>query len=127
VQLLEVEGDKTLVKYDGDMQVGGRIAGVGQRLIDTASRSMINQGLEAINEALKARLRGEAEGVEVEYTPPSEAKFAASVARDMAQEMLPPPETLGLMALVAAIALLLGYLLGRSSRGRTDGDSGCCG
>jgi carbon monoxide dehydrogenase subunit G len=126
VQLLEAEGDKTLVKYEGEMQVGGRIAGVGQRLIDTASRSMISQGLEAINEALKARLRGEEEGVEVEYAPPSEAKFAAGVARDMAREMLPPPETLGLMALVAAIALILGYLLGSISRDAADGDNGCC-
>ena len=47
VELIEHEEGKTLMLYDGDMQVGGRIAGVGQRLIDTASRSMIGQGLES--------------------------------------------------------------------------------
>jgi carbon monoxide dehydrogenase subunit G len=119
VKLFEVEGDKTRLEYDGEMQVGGRIAGVGQRLIDTASRSLINQGLESLNGALKARLAGEEEGVEVEYTPPSEAKFAAGVARDVAKDVLPPPQTLGVMALVAAIALLIGYWLGSRN-------SGCC-
>jgi carbon monoxide dehydrogenase subunit G len=116
VQLLELDEDKTLIKYEGEMQVGGRIAGVGQRLIDTASRSMIGQGLESLNNALKARGEAEAKGVEVEYTPPSEAKFATAVARDMAREMLPPPQTLGMMLAIAAIAFLFGLLLGRRGK-----------
>jgi carbon monoxide dehydrogenase subunit G len=57
VLLVDHGDDKTLLKYEGDIQVGGRIASVGQRLIDTASRSMIGQGLDALNEALKARQR----------------------------------------------------------------------
>jgi carbon monoxide dehydrogenase subunit G len=117
VQLLEHEDGKTLIKYDGDMEVGGRIANVGQRMIDTASRSMIAQGLESLNSALQARLRAEEEGVEVEYTPPSEAKFAAAVAKDMAQEMLPemlpPPETMGIILIVAVLAFIFGFLLGK--------------
>ncbi|MCL7452837.1 MAG: carbon monoxide dehydrogenase subunit G [Anaerolineae bacterium] len=120
VQLSEPEEGKTLLQYEGDMQVGGRIANVGQRLIDTASRSMIGQGLDSLNNALQARLVGEVEGIEVEYVPPSEAKFAAGVARDMAKEMLPPPQTLGIMAVVALVALLLGYWLG--SRSQVDSD-----
>jgi carbon monoxide dehydrogenase subunit G len=116
VHLSELDDDKTLIKYEGDMQVGGRIAGVGQRLIDTASRSMISQGLESLNNALKARAEAEAEGVEVEYTPPSEAKFAAGVARDMAKEMLPPPRTMGILLLVAVAAFFLGVLVGRRAK-----------
>lgn len=113
VQLLEEEDNRTLLKYEGDMQVGGRIASVGQRLIDTASRSMIGQGLDALNAALQARQRAEEEGVAVEYKPPSEAEFAAAVARDVARDMLPPPQTMGLVLLVAALAFILGFLLGR--------------
>ncbi len=116
VQLQELDDDKTLIKYEGEMQVGGRIAGVGQRLIDTASRSMIGQGLESLNNALKAQGEAAEEGVAVEYTPPSEAKFAAAVARDVAKEMLPPPQTMGLLALVAAVAFLIGFLLGRQEK-----------
>ncbi len=113
VRLEETDDGKTLIKYEGEMQVGGRIAGVGQRLIDTASKSMVRQGLESLNLALQARLAAEEEGVEVAYTPPSETKFAAAVARDMAQEMLPPPDTMGLLLVVAAVAFLFGFLLGR--------------
>lgn len=116
VKLLEQEGDRTLLQYEGEMQVGGRIASVGQRLIDTASKSMIGQGLDALNEALKARQRAEIEGVEVEYKPPTEAKFAATVARDVARDMLPPPETTGLLLVVAAVAFVLGFLLGKLGR-----------
>ena len=111
IQLFEQEDRRTLLKYEGDLQVGGRIAGVGQRLIDTASRSMIEQGLESLNNALKARMQAEEEGVEVEYVPPSEAEFAAAVARDVAREMLPPPQTLGIiLAVVAAILVLVIWL-----------------
>jgi carbon monoxide dehydrogenase subunit G len=108
VRLFEQEDGKTLMEYEGDMQVGGRIASVGQRLIDTASKSMISQGLESLNNALQARARAETEGVEVEYVPPSEAEFAAAVARDVAREMLPPAQTIGIiLAIVAAVLVVI--------------------
>jgi carbon monoxide dehydrogenase subunit G len=112
VQLVEHEGDKTLLNYEGEMQVGGRIASVGQRLIDTASKSMIGQGLESLNDALQARMKAEAEGVEAEYVPPTEAEFAAAVAKDMAKEMLPPPQTLGIILAIAAAILIFVFWLG---------------
>jgi carbon monoxide dehydrogenase subunit G len=102
VRLLELEDGKTLIKYEGEMQVGGKLASVGQRMIDTASKSMIRQGLDSLNNALKARLQGE----EAEYVPPSEAEFAAAVAKDMAGEMLPPPQTL-VIIVAAAVAILV--------------------
>ena len=36
-------GDGTDVTYDGDVQVGGTIAAVGQRLIDVTSKAMIKK------------------------------------------------------------------------------------
>jgi carbon monoxide dehydrogenase subunit G len=117
VQLVALEEEKTLLKYEGEMQVGGRLASVGQRLIDTASRSMIGQGLESLNNSLKAGVRGEEEGVEVAYTPPSEAEFAAAVARDMAREMLPQARNVAIALAIAAAALLLGFWLGRRTSG----------
>ncbi len=113
VQLLAQEDGTTLMKYAGEMQIGGKLASVGQRLIDTASKSMVSQGLESLNSALQARLESKATGMEVEYVPPSEAQFAAAVARDMAREMLPPPQTLGVALIVAVIAFLIGFVLGR--------------
>jgi carbon monoxide dehydrogenase subunit G len=86
---LSDQGDgTTLLKYEGEVQIGGRLAGVGQRLLDTASKSMIRQGLEALNAALQARLAAGSEGKEVDYVPPSESAFAAAVAKDVAGEVL---------------------------------------
>lgn len=88
VELVAQDGAKTLMKYTGDMQVGGRLASVGQRLLDTASKSIISQGLETMNEALKARVAAQATGKEVEFTPPSETQFAASVAKNIIGDIL---------------------------------------
>lgn len=118
IHLVEQEDGTTLLQYDGEIQIGGKLASVGQRLLDTASKSLIRQGLEALNDALQARIKAEATGTAVEYTPPTEARFAAAVAkdvaRDMANEFLASPQAKwALLALVAAIALVIGFLLGR--------------
>jgi carbon monoxide dehydrogenase subunit G len=39
--------------------VGGKIAAVGQRLLDSVSKLLTRQGLEALNRELTARLGGE--------------------------------------------------------------------
>jgi uncharacterized protein len=117
VQLVDQGDGTTLMKYDGDMQIGGKLASVGQRSLDTVSKSMIRQGLESLNGALAARMTTEATGQEVVYEPPTEARFAAAVVKDMAGEFLSSPQaTWARLAIVAALALLLGFLLGRSSR-----------
>ncbi len=46
------DGGGTLLRYGGDVQVGGRIAGVGQRLIESTARSLTRQGLAALDAAL---------------------------------------------------------------------------
>jgi len=52
VELSDQGEDKTLMKYSGEVQIGGRVASVGQRLFDTVSKSMIKQGLEQLNKSL---------------------------------------------------------------------------
>jgi len=46
---------RTLMKYTGEVQIGGKVASVGQRLFDTVSKGMVKQGLDKLNEILKAR------------------------------------------------------------------------
>lgn len=65
VALSEAEGGATLMRYRADLQIGGKIAGVGQRVIDSAARLMTRQGLEALNQELVSRLAAGA-GVAVE-------------------------------------------------------------
>ena len=48
----------TTMRYHADLHVGGTIAGVGQRLLDSAGRMMSAQGLKALNRQLKRRLDG---------------------------------------------------------------------
>lgn len=48
--LVPVEGS-TEIKYDGDVNVGGTIAAVGQRLIDTTSKMIIKKFFEKFSEA----------------------------------------------------------------------------
>jgi carbon monoxide dehydrogenase subunit G len=57
VELTEQDG-ATVMTYRADMKVGGKIAGVGQRLLDSAARTMTKQGLDAMNRELQSRLTG---------------------------------------------------------------------
>jgi carbon monoxide dehydrogenase subunit G len=52
---LRVEGDTTILDYGGEAQIGGTIASVGQRLIDGASKTLINQSLKALASLIEAR------------------------------------------------------------------------
>jgi carbon monoxide dehydrogenase subunit G len=107
VHLAVRESGKTLMKYDGEVQIGGRLASVGQRMLDTASKSMIRQGLDALNEALKARLAVSVEDHVVEYTPPSETEYAVGVARDIAGSMLSSKWVWSIVVAVAVIILVI--------------------
>jgi carbon monoxide dehydrogenase subunit G len=51
---LAPEGGATRLDYDADVTVGGKIASVGQRLIDASARAIVKQSLEGLNERLKA-------------------------------------------------------------------------
>jgi carbon monoxide dehydrogenase subunit G len=55
VMLSEQPDGKTLMKYSGEAQIGGKVASVGQRLFDSVSKGMIKQGLDKLNEILKER------------------------------------------------------------------------
>ena len=62
VGTLRLEGDgPTTLHYDGDAQLSGRIASVGQRLVDSTARSLTRQGLQSLESIIAARLQPEAE------------------------------------------------------------------
>ena len=52
------EGGSTTMRYRADLHVGGTIAAVGQRLLDSAGRVMSGKGLKALNRELTRRLAG---------------------------------------------------------------------
>jgi carbon monoxide dehydrogenase subunit G len=55
---LAAEDGATRMHYQADLQVGGKIAAVGQRLLDSVSKLLLRQGLEAMTRELERRLAG---------------------------------------------------------------------
>lgn len=55
--ILADQGDQaTTMQYHATLQIGGKLAIVGQRLLDTVGKTMIKQGLESLNKELEKRL-----------------------------------------------------------------------
>ena len=55
---LAEEGEATLVRYSGDVKVGGMIAAVGQRLMDMTAKMMIGRFFASLSEVLGNREGG---------------------------------------------------------------------
>jgi uncharacterized protein len=56
IELQEQPGPVTVMHYSSDVQVGGKIAAVGQRLLESVGKMMTKQALEALNKELQVRL-----------------------------------------------------------------------
>jgi carbon monoxide dehydrogenase subunit G len=67
---LESQGETTIIKYTGDLQVGGTIASVGQRMIQGTAKMMASQFFLAL-EAEAKTARGE--------PPPSHGFFRTAL------------------------------------------------
>lgn len=86
---LSDSGDDTIMSYSGDAQVGGKIAGVGQRLIDSSAKSITRQGLEALDAQIQAKVAGgDAAGAIVAVAAPSATAIAATVAKDVTKDTM---------------------------------------
>ena len=117
IELQESDGG-TLLHYDVDAKVGGRIAGVGQRLLDSSAKVLTRQALEGLERQLAARAGagsetggegGAAPGPSAE--PPSQAAFAAKMARGVLADLIPPERrplaiTVALVVYTAVVVLL---------------------
>lgn len=112
---LEPADDQTRVTYGGDAQVGGRLASVGQRLVESSAKAIIKQSLDGLNEAVRARAGQAESGVAAAAAPqprtPSQTGFAASVAKDVAADLLPPWARYGAAAVFVAIIAYVIYAL----------------
>lgn len=107
VQLISQQANKTLMQYQGDMQIGGRLASVGQRMMDSVTKSLLKQGLDSLNQALLARQTSQTTGEQVEYKPPSESEFAASVAKDMAGEVFSSRRVIWIAGAIVIVIIIL--------------------
>lgn len=105
---LSDDGAGTLLRYDIDSQVGGKVAAVGQRLLESSAKVITKQGLEGLARelaALTANTGTDTPPVVAEQ--PSQAAMAAQFASGLAAELVPPskrPWVIGAGFLIAAIA-----------------------
>ncbi len=56
IKLTEQPDNKTLMQYTGELGIGGKLASVGQRMIDSVAKSMIKGGLEKLEKEVAQRL-----------------------------------------------------------------------
>ncbi|MCL4295915.1 MAG: carbon monoxide dehydrogenase subunit G [Anaerolineae bacterium] len=117
---LEDQGDATLMHYTGEAQVGGRIASVGQRLLDSSAKALTRQSLDGLHEQIKARVQASAShhaeealvGTQPQAaessSPPSQVEFAMGVAKHLVDDLVPAPQR---PKLIAASLVFLGSLV----------------
>jgi len=104
----------TRLSYEVEAQVGGRIASVGQRLVESSGRALARQGLEGLERELAARAATaaapavEASAAPAAGAPPSSAAFAARFARGLWVEL---PASWRIAGVAIAAALLAALLL----------------
>jgi carbon monoxide dehydrogenase subunit G len=55
---IAADGPRSRMTYRADLQVGGTIAAVGQRMLDSVSKAMSAQALKAFDRAVRARFTG---------------------------------------------------------------------
>jgi carbon monoxide dehydrogenase subunit G len=130
IQLEDDPSGGTLLRYDVDAQVGGRIAGVGQRLLESSAKVITRQALEALDAQIQARSAsgsgsgtssgsageggagaGNASLAPLDPPPPSTVKFAAGVVKGVMADMVPAQHRKKagwLGAVAAALALVFG-------------------
>lgn len=101
--VLEDRDGSTVMKYRADLQVGGRVASVGQRLLDSVGKAMSKQGLEAVSQSLAERLAPAAE---------SAPQSAAAGAELAAASPAPLPATRkARLRLYLVVAILLALVM----------------
>ena len=112
LRLENTEDGGTLLHYEIDARVGGRIAAVGQRLLDSSAKVLTRQGLQGLESQLEARAAA-APAPDAAPTPaqaesgaetPSQAAFAGKFAAGLARELWPYLAG-GALVLLAAIAI----------------------
>lgn len=121
------QGERTYMAYEGNVQIGGRIASVGQRLLEASAKSIIRQSLDGLNEYLKTQGTSNAAQEAVHtieaqdevaptastpksptFTPPSQSTIAKNVFLDVLGELIPAqyrPVAIGLLIVVAIIII----------------------
>jgi carbon monoxide dehydrogenase subunit G len=125
---LEADGTNTRIFYDADAQIGGKIASVGQRLVEASARAIVAQSLEGLHENIKLRAAAyraaapppvapaEAQETKPVETPPAveftpvrvkQSAIAKSVAKEVTSSLFPRSVLVAIILIQTAIIIWL--------------------
>lgn len=132
---LSDDDGQTVLRYTGSAQVGGRIASVGQRLLDTSASALTRQGVETFDKLVQAmkiqpdpatvsptqtpevkqaeQERGEDAPTPTTFTrrpipdiqPPGQTAFALGVAKNMFEESVPAAYRPAVLGVLAYVGM----------------------
>jgi carbon monoxide dehydrogenase subunit G len=119
--LLTSEGDGTALAYNAKASVGGKLAQIGQRLIDGAAKQIADDFFKRFTAALEPAplLAGDPTTAEIEAVasgtpgaaPPQAAGLAVAPADAPRGGLMPQVWVIGLIAVVAILLVLFGVVL----------------
>ena len=113
-QFIEQEDGTTLLKYDGDLSIGGTLASVGQRMIDSVAKSMFRTAFDTLDKALAARLEAKQVGKkaeEVVYEKASQTDYVKNVAKDTVGGFTSTAEGKLVVYILPVVAVVIGLAL----------------
>ncbi len=119
VMLEAIEGS-TRIHYDGTVQISGRIASVGQRVMDSSAKSIVRQSLQNLDRQIQARLEPVATATAAELgvtrsaapAPPNQFEFMRNVTSDVIADLIPDPQQRKLLMGVGLAVLVVGLVNG---------------
>ena len=117
---LEIMPAATRLRYDGQVQVSGRIASVGQRVMDSSAKSIVKQSLQSLDRQIQARL--EPEPMPEERTviapaavlpiAPNQTEFMFNVVKDVLQDLVPDARQRRLLVGTGLAVIVIGFVNG---------------
>ncbi len=121
---LEALAATTRLRYDGAVQVSGRIASVGQRVMDSSAKSIVRQSLQNLERQVQARL--EPAPAETHDAPEpdagmtrspvaapiahSQTEFALNVARDVIKDFVPNGSERKVLLGLGLVVVMVGFM-----------------
>ena len=102
------QGDTTVINYQAEIQIGGPLATVGQRLVDAATNSIMQQGFDRFNRALTERRAAE-EAARALQASAMQAADEAALQEALAAAHVFPAWFVAAMGLGLALAAVAPY------------------
>jgi hypothetical protein len=109
--LLDPEGDGTALAYTAKATVGGKLAQVGQRLIDGVVRQIADEFFARFAAQLTTITTSETLGGETALAPPLQVLQEPSAEPPVREGLAPEIWVLGLVAIIVILLVLFGLVL----------------